>query len=194
MSEQMTARTCHKTYQEKLRPTPAQERELERVLGRCRELYNTALEQRITAWQRCHVSLTRYQQEAVAPAVTRAVVACAVEAALDILPHAVRPKRSPATSTTTSQRPSALLMRAPLDGIRNTRRRLSLYAHRRLPKSQGRSRAAGNPIMPSAVCRLLSAVCRLLSALNTPEPRNGDAARPHALPSTSPTVARTAAR
>jgi putative transposase len=51
--------TC-KTYKEKLRPT----RELERVLWRCRTLYNTALEQRITAWERCHVSITRYQQEA----------------------------------------------------------------------------------------------------------------------------------
>jgi putative transposase len=55
---------CRKTFKEKLRPTPAQERELERVLGHCRTLYNVALEQRITAWQRCHVSVTRYQQEA----------------------------------------------------------------------------------------------------------------------------------
>ncbi|HEV2456954.1 MAG TPA: helix-turn-helix domain-containing protein [Ktedonobacterales bacterium] len=55
---------CCKTYQEKLRPTPAQEGELEDVLWRCRTLYNAALEQRITAYQRCHVSLTRYQQEA----------------------------------------------------------------------------------------------------------------------------------
>src|SRR5215469_397233 len=61
MSEQTT---CRKTYKEKLRPTTAQERELERVVWRCRTLYNVALEQRITAWQRCHVSLTRYQQEA----------------------------------------------------------------------------------------------------------------------------------
>jgi putative transposase len=29
----------------------------------CRQLYNTALEQRITAWQRCHVSVSRYQHE-----------------------------------------------------------------------------------------------------------------------------------
>ena len=55
---------CRKTYKEKLRPTPAQERALERVLWHCRTLYNVALEQRIIAWQRCHVSLTRYQQEA----------------------------------------------------------------------------------------------------------------------------------
>jgi putative transposase len=34
------------------------------VLGLCRALYNTALEQRITAWQRRHVSVSRYQQEA----------------------------------------------------------------------------------------------------------------------------------
>jgi putative transposase len=64
MSEQTAQPTCHKTYKEKLRPTPAQERALEAVLWRCRTLYNTALEQRITAWQRCHVSVTRFEQEA----------------------------------------------------------------------------------------------------------------------------------
>jgi putative transposase len=64
MSEQATEPPCRKTYKEKLRPTPAQERALESVLWHCRTLYNTALEQRITAWQRCHVCLTRYQQEA----------------------------------------------------------------------------------------------------------------------------------
>jgi putative transposase len=53
-----------KTYREKLQPTPTQERELEAILWRCRTLYNTALEQRITAWQRCHVSVSRYEQEA----------------------------------------------------------------------------------------------------------------------------------
>ena len=56
--------TVRKTFKEKLRPTPRQERQLELVLWRCRTLYNTALEQRITAWERCHVSVTRYQQEA----------------------------------------------------------------------------------------------------------------------------------
>jgi putative transposase len=62
--DQMEQQAVHKTYQEKLRPTPAQERALEEVLWRCRELYNTALEQRITAWQRRRVSLSRYEQEA----------------------------------------------------------------------------------------------------------------------------------
>jgi putative transposase len=60
----MVHQVVRKTYQEKLRPTPAQERALDAVLWRCRELYHAALEQRITAWQRCHVSLSGYEQEA----------------------------------------------------------------------------------------------------------------------------------
>src|SRR5262245_986634 len=56
--------TVRKTYKYKLIPTPTQERELGRVLGLCRWLYNTALEQRILAWQRARVSLSRYEQEA----------------------------------------------------------------------------------------------------------------------------------
>jgi putative transposase len=60
--------TVRKTIKYKLTPTPVQERELERVLervlGLCRWQYNSALEQRITAWQRVHVSLSRFQQEA----------------------------------------------------------------------------------------------------------------------------------
>jgi putative transposase len=60
----MSETTFRKTYKEKLRPTPAQERMLGDVLWHCRALYNTALEQRITAWQRRHVSISRYEQEA----------------------------------------------------------------------------------------------------------------------------------
>jgi putative transposase len=60
----MEQQPAHKTFKEKLRPTPAQERALEEVLWRCRDLYNAALEQRITAWQRRRVSLSRYEQEA----------------------------------------------------------------------------------------------------------------------------------
>ena len=73
MSDQTRDHTCRKTYKEKLRPTPTQERQLEAVLGRCRALYNTALEQRITVWQRCHVSVTRYQQEAELKAIREQV-------------------------------------------------------------------------------------------------------------------------
>src|SRR5262245_12945110 len=60
----MEQQAVRKTYKEKLRPTPAQERELEAVLWRCRTLYNIALEQRITAWQRRRVSVSRFEQEA----------------------------------------------------------------------------------------------------------------------------------
>src|SRR5258707_4899657 len=60
----MAAMSLRKTFKYQLIPTPAQERALGEVLWRCRELYNTALEQRIPLWQRCHVSLSRYQQEA----------------------------------------------------------------------------------------------------------------------------------
>jgi putative transposase len=56
--------TVRKTYKEKLRPTPTQQWALEAILWRCRTLYNTALEQRITAWHRCGVSVSRYEQEA----------------------------------------------------------------------------------------------------------------------------------
>src|SRR5215469_3463539 len=53
-----------KTYQEKLRPTPQQERELEQVLWHCRILYNTALAQRIFLWKQRGISVSRYEQEA----------------------------------------------------------------------------------------------------------------------------------
>jgi predicted site-specific integrase-resolvase len=60
MSELTTQRTCRTTYKEKLRPTPTQERQLETVLWRRHTLYNIVLEHRITAWQRCHVSVSRF--------------------------------------------------------------------------------------------------------------------------------------
>ena len=53
--------TVRKTFKEKLRPTPEQERQFELILWRCRTLYNTALEQRIYLWKQRGVSLTRYQ-------------------------------------------------------------------------------------------------------------------------------------
>jgi putative transposase len=60
----MSETTVRKTYKEKLRPTPEQERALDAVVWRCRALYNTGLEQRITAWQRSRVSVSRNEQEA----------------------------------------------------------------------------------------------------------------------------------
>src|SRR6185437_16400512 len=63
--EQATPRKSYiKTYKERLRPTPVQERALDEVLWRCRDLYNVALEQRITAWQLRRVSIPRFEQAA----------------------------------------------------------------------------------------------------------------------------------
>jgi putative transposase len=56
-----------KAYKYKLKPTPEQERQLETVLWRCRTLYNTALEQRITAFRRSGVTLTCTKQQAELP-------------------------------------------------------------------------------------------------------------------------------
>jgi putative transposase len=60
----MEQQSVRKSYRYKLIPTPTQERELGRVLGLSRSLYNAALEQRIVAYQRRRVSVSRYQQEA----------------------------------------------------------------------------------------------------------------------------------
>jgi putative transposase len=60
----MRETTVRKTFKEKLRPTPEQERALDAVLWRCRDLYNAAFEQRITAYQRRRVSVSRSDQEA----------------------------------------------------------------------------------------------------------------------------------
>jgi len=60
----MEQQTVRKTYKCKVMPTPTQEQELGRVLGLCRWLYNAAPEQRIIAYRRAGVSLSRYQQEA----------------------------------------------------------------------------------------------------------------------------------
>ena len=56
--------TVRKTYKEKLRPTPSQEQALDEVLWRCRTLYNVALEQRMTGWERGQGSAKRFAQEA----------------------------------------------------------------------------------------------------------------------------------
>ncbi len=45
-----------KAFKYKLYPTPAQQQKLARVLARCRTLYNTALDERKTAWERRGVS------------------------------------------------------------------------------------------------------------------------------------------
>ncbi len=63
----MSDESLRKNYTYKLKPTPEQERALAETLGRCRTLYNTALEERITAYRRRGVTLTAYQQMAELP-------------------------------------------------------------------------------------------------------------------------------
>ncbi len=58
-----------KTFKYRLKPTPAQERALAVVLWRCRELYNAALDERKTAWEKRGVSVTFARQSAQLPGV-----------------------------------------------------------------------------------------------------------------------------
>ncbi len=58
----MAPQNAHKAFKYQLNPTPEQARALEMVLWRCRTLYNIALEERKTAWERCGVSLNYYHQ------------------------------------------------------------------------------------------------------------------------------------
>ena len=60
----METQSVRKTYKYRLKSTPEQERELERVLGLCRWLYNTALEQRKIWWQRGQGKGATYYQQA----------------------------------------------------------------------------------------------------------------------------------
>ena len=63
----MEQQCIHKAFKYKLKPTPEHEQALERVLWRCRTLYNTALEERKSAWKRCCVSTSYYHQKAELP-------------------------------------------------------------------------------------------------------------------------------
>jgi putative transposase len=57
----------------KLRPTPVQERLLDRTLMLCRHVYNAALGERREAWQKCGVSVSYYQQKAELPDIKEAM-------------------------------------------------------------------------------------------------------------------------
>ncbi|HEX9412807.1 MAG TPA: transposase, partial [Ktedonobacterales bacterium] len=57
-----------KTYKYKLQPTAEQERVLDRTVMLCRTLYNAALEQRTTWWERGQgIGATYFQQQAELP-------------------------------------------------------------------------------------------------------------------------------
>jgi putative transposase len=59
-----TVRNVRKSFKYKLCPTPEQERTCAHILARGRELYHAGLQERRDAWRKCHVTVTRWQQEA----------------------------------------------------------------------------------------------------------------------------------
>src|SRR6516225_8811795 len=68
----MDTQSVHKTYKYRLYPTSEQEQVLDTVVWRCRTLYNVALEERKTAWERCGVSLNYRDQADELPDVKQA--------------------------------------------------------------------------------------------------------------------------
>jgi putative transposase len=65
----MEQQSARKTFTYKLVPTPEQERTLETVVWRCRELNNAGLQERTAAWEQCGVSVTFAMQSAQLPAI-----------------------------------------------------------------------------------------------------------------------------
>jgi putative transposase len=63
----MEQQSVRKSYKYRLYPTPEQEQALDTILWRCRTLYNVALEERKTAWERRRVSLNYYLQATELP-------------------------------------------------------------------------------------------------------------------------------
>jgi Helix-turn-helix domain len=59
----MERQSVRKTSKYKLKPTPAQEEALKVVVQRCRTLYNCALEQRRTWWERGQGKRATYYQQ-----------------------------------------------------------------------------------------------------------------------------------
>src|SRR5689334_22119580 len=65
----MEQQTVSKTYKYKLKPTPEQERLLDRTLMLCRHVYNAAIGERREAWRLRGVSVTYHQQKAELPGI-----------------------------------------------------------------------------------------------------------------------------
>jgi putative transposase len=61
--------SARKTFTYKLMPTPEQERTLESVVWRCREVYNAGPQERKAAWETCRVSVSCAMQSAQLPAI-----------------------------------------------------------------------------------------------------------------------------
>jgi putative transposase len=69
----MEEQVVRKTFKYKLKPTPEQERALERTLMLCRHIYNAAVDERREAGQKCGVSVGYYQQKAELPDIKAAM-------------------------------------------------------------------------------------------------------------------------
>jgi putative transposase len=69
----MEQQNVRKTFKYRLKPTPEQERLLERTLMLCRHVYNAAVGERREAWLLCGVSVTYYQQKAELPGIKEAM-------------------------------------------------------------------------------------------------------------------------
>jgi putative transposase len=69
----MEQQSIRKTYKYKLKPTPEQERVLDRTLMLCRHIYNAAIGERREAWRLRGVSVTYYQQKAELPSIKEAL-------------------------------------------------------------------------------------------------------------------------
>jgi putative transposase len=69
----MEQQSIHKTYTYKLKPTPQQERLLERTLMLCRHVYNAAVSERREAWQMRGITITYYHQKAELPGIKEAM-------------------------------------------------------------------------------------------------------------------------
>ena len=69
----MTEEMARKTFKYRLKPTPEQERVLDRTLMLCRQVHNAAVGERREAWRMRGVSVTYYQQKAVLPGIKEAM-------------------------------------------------------------------------------------------------------------------------
>jgi putative transposase len=69
----MEQQCVRKSFKYRLKPTPDQERLLERTLMLCRHVYNAAVEERREAWRQRGVSVTYYQQKAELPGIKEAM-------------------------------------------------------------------------------------------------------------------------
>ena len=69
----METQSIHKTYKYKLKPTPEQERMLDRTLMLCRHIYNAALGERREAYRMRGLSVNYYHQKAELPGLKEAM-------------------------------------------------------------------------------------------------------------------------